>query len=138
MKTKNLILLRDYLIALPDKYQGFDMKHFNIDIADNNLNGNHCGTAACMAGHMVYVDGIPKPKGDDKWNWVSYASRVSGLDEVLHFSKFNFLFSETWESCDNTTKGAAFRINYLIDNPNADYGICYESFCEEHKLGIFA
>jgi hypothetical protein len=137
MNTKNLILLRDYLIALPEDYKGFDMGNFNIDITEHNLNGNHCGTAACMAGHMVYVDGLPK-YDVRKGHWADYAGYVSGLSEESDCEKFEFLFSFDWEAFDNTIKGAVFRINFLLDNPNYDYDIDYIVFCIEHKLGVYA
>jgi hypothetical protein len=140
MNIKNLILLRDYLIALPKDYEGFHMGSFNDDIEDGNLNGNDCGTSACMAGHMVYVKGFPDFKGRDVLDWQSYASLVSGLNAYSDVYKFNFLFSSSWDEYDNTVKGAVFRINYLLDNPNKDYAVdCRDcrDFCIEHKLGEY-
>jgi hypothetical protein len=144
MNTKNLILLRDYLIALPDDYAGFDMGTYNEDIEDiedfdNSLCptpiiGNYCGTSACVAGHMIYVKGLP-PKGGDE-GWWEYSCRVSGLDYWCN--EFDFLFSVHWENLDNTVSGAVFRINYLMKNPNADYSTNREEFCIEHKLGDYA
>lgn len=127
----NLLKLSEYLWALPDDYKHFDMGIFfglsnddtDWDSVDANIKKNfhtpygydasiykHCGTAACAVGHGPNA-GIISTQDDIDWN--SYADRVFGCNAN---SYGEFMFGGNWSQFDNTTKGAALRIWYVLMN----------------------
>jgi hypothetical protein len=123
---QNLRTLADYLAALPEDYEHFEMSGFtyyrggivaggasyvNVTLPDLN----ECGTAACACGHGPAA-GI-KPEVGDTWFSYSRKNFTEG-NELL----FAFLFAGAWSMFDNTTKGAAKRIKYFLEFgvPNVD------------------
>lgn len=78
-----------------------------------------CGTVACAAGHGPLY-GMKKRKDEE---WSDYVYRVflpladASYDAYFFRSAvFDWLFSAHWSDTDNTPKGAAARILYLLDN----------------------
>lgn len=114
-QRKNLKLLADYLYALPEDYEHFTMELFNVDTdSPYEVKSTSCGTVACAVGHMPYVEGMPSPEPFE--GWVVYSSRVllGGNYDCSEEILWEFLFSGGWVSYDNTTKGAAKRIYYVL------------------------
>ena len=120
----NLLKLADYLYALPDNYEKFHMGTFATQESKDELFGlleldpsnvleglHNCGTTACAIGHGPACGIKPEPLD---LTWGRYADRAFGAD--LNSRVFNFCFAGAWEEYDNTPKGAAQRIYYLLDN----------------------
>ena len=114
MNKTNLKLLADYLLALPEDYQHFDMGNWHKShfrpigiIASGN---SSCNTAGCAVGHAPYVQGLPKPFDDE--NWWDYSERIFGMEDVD--TEWDWCFDSAWENVDNTPHGAAKRILQLI------------------------
>ena len=105
MNRENLEKLAYYLHALPDFYQHFHMGNWNQDHMDDHKYG--CCTVACAVGHGVYA-GFPIK---EKEFWHDYSYRVFLEDS----EEWKWCFSAAWEHTDNTTKGAAKRILYMLD-----------------------
>lgn len=85
----------------------FDVKG-NVDAVYN-----HCGTSACAVGHGPLA-GIHIKKTED---WSDYSTRVF-IDQYKEngSTAWGFLFSGEWSQYDNTPKGAAARIWYMLEN----------------------
>lgn len=108
MNRHNLQKLADYLWALPDDYEGFDMGMFHPQFDNATVFSPECGTAACAVGHAPLA-GI-KPRRREEWHDYSHRTLIGGGDEWL------WCFSAAWRGVDNTTKGAAKRIYWLLEN----------------------
>ena len=118
MNIKHLELLAKYLESLPEGYSHFDMIEYSDEHyrPEDAIFNEHCGTAACAVGHAVYVKGIPSPLSNE--SWYSYSVRV--FDIYTSLPRWSWCFGGDWVKSDNTPKGAAARIRYLIANPDLD------------------
>ena len=99
-----------------------DESKFDMDVwlscerseADEKLNSyrkiNQCGYSACAIGWTPSIAGMPEP--DKRESWREYGIRVYRL----RWKGFGCCFDEAWASIDNTPKGAAARMQYLLDN----------------------
>lgn len=117
----------DFLKQLPDDGK-FDMDVFLHTDADHNdttpceYNLIHtCGYAACVIGWTPSMPGMPKPSMYESWD--EYAYHVYGLDALY----WDWCFSDMWSAIDNTPKGAAARMQYLLDNPDMGEGWGYDT-----------
>lgn len=131
MNVENLDKLATYLEALPVDYRQFVMSDYVVWDHDrgpyedfisetvrymSDPKFNMCGTAACAAGHApaagiiwdINVDG-PVPIGYDRW--AVYIDTKFDLDGPTE----EFLFGGGWANFDNTHRGAAARIRYILD-----------------------
>lgn len=100
----NLLYLAEYLDTGVTEMP-FDMAHFRKDsvcIATSYV----CGTSACAVGHgpLIGISAIP---GED---WHPYLKRV--FSESRH--AYNWCFNGNWDDVDNTARGAAARIFYML------------------------
>lgn len=117
MNRKNLKLLADYLWNLPEGYEHFDMYFFHTG-ADTPSDAHiSCGTAACALGHSPYVQGLPGPLEGERW--FQYSGRIFDLNSGF-LKGWDWCFSSDWAEIDNTPKGAAKRIYYLLSLRNED------------------
>jgi len=119
-KRKNLQILADYLWALPDDYDKFNMWSYAENLvtkeyitAPYQLPQPVCGTVACAAGHGPAA-GI-KSRGTE--TWPKYVKRVFGVENFTDMQRF---FSAEWKGLDNTPKGAAQRIYQYLEK-----GVCW-------------
>jgi hypothetical protein len=127
-QIKNLRKLADYLLALPEGYQHFDMTSFFAnslldedewwDFEDNpcNLTKKHynvCGTVACAIGHAPAA-GINCKGLNSFWE---VAELKMGLPRILYepINEWRWLFASNWADVDNTPQGAGKRIHWLLD-----------------------
>ena len=114
MNKARLKLLADYLLALPEDYQHFDMGNWHEDYdcpIDAYLEeASHCNTAGCAVGHAPYVQGLPEPYGNE--NWWEYSERIFEME--WESDEWEWCFESAWEDVDNTPHGAAKRILQLI------------------------
>ncbi len=111
-QIENCKRLINYLLSDELKAE-FNMRFFtNGDIKMSELSRTDCGTCGCAIGHGPYA-GIPKLSDE---NWVEYSTRVFGIDDILHLNLWKYCFSGLWTKKDNTPKGAAQRLQEVLDN----------------------
>lgn len=121
MNRKNLAKLATYLESLPDDYEAFDMSSFfdstdheaEISYALHNGGVHNCGTSACAVGHGPAAGFLLNPD-EIGWfgpRWSEYSARVFTYP---HTPEWDWMFSGAWCEVDNTIKGAAARIRYLL------------------------
>jgi len=129
-RRENLALLATYLEQLPADYTHFHMSHFFYDwttchllerrkfttfdfLTDPQTILNTCGTVACSLGHGPAA-GIPMnvlPENFDSMSsWSQYADLFSSS-----YEEYEWLFSGAWSAYDNSHRGAAARIRWLLD-----------------------
>lgn len=123
---ENLLKLAWYLWNLPHNYEHFDM-NFYWDCPVKNLDTwgcpvknpdpwgcisktPECGTVACAAGHGPAA-GIEKTVEI----WEHYI-HINFINDEYQRELF-WCFSGWWVDVDNTPKGAAKRIFYMLENP---------------------
>lgn len=150
MNRKNLTKLATYLEGLPLDYKHFDMWIFlatrdEEDEYDNwvtpplDIMGKYarenggiaqfpCGTSACALGHGPAA-GVLVPEEmliGDSVMWRVYGGLFVECND-WHNSEWEWCFSQEWAKYDNTARGAAARIRYLLDKGEAPE--CIE-FCD--------
>ena len=107
----NLAKLADYLDALPDDYERFDMDDFHDSASlDEVIAGRpiSCGSAACAIGHGPAA-GIRR-HSSDMGCWFDYAIRVFGTD---HEGEAGYhMFGTENPDCP---KAAASRIREVLE-----------------------
>jgi hypothetical protein len=95
------------------KYHGgmFSQRLFPYNIVQEY---NECDTVACALGHAPMA-GIPVYGNED---WIEYSGRVFGINNNSDFNPraWSWLFQYRWVAKDNTPKGAAARIDWLLEN----------------------
>ena len=127
INEKNLLLLADPLETIPQ--ENFSMEQYRQKPSDDPdikfelvmchfYSPVNCGSVGCALGHAPLAPGLEPIKDDyDAFSlcWLRYSQRVFGMDSHKE-NKFewNFVFSYRWEEYDNTPKGAAARIRYLV------------------------
>jgi len=133
-QRKNLLKLAAYLLKLrPTKKLGFDMDDFECETS--------CGTVACAAGHAPHA-GIPKRFQE---GWSDYTDRVFfKMDSTINRRMNWWCFEAYWARYDNTPKGAAYRILYVLKgdlplecDPNKDNVALYSSLSARRELRKF-
>jgi len=132
MNRENLIKLATYLEGLPIDYQHFTMETY-IGVAEGDdwampdmytmgkyarQNGGlaqfPCHTVACALGHGPAAGILANPSADmigDHIIWSRYSEKFVDHGEE-HWS---WIFGEEWAEIDNTHRGAAARIRFLLD-----------------------
>jgi hypothetical protein len=122
---KNLKQLANYLWSLPDNYNHFDMRDYfarhrpkdgflaRMTFSAGEASGldvTTCNTVACALGHS-FAAGLPY---NNESFWGNYCGNVFGFS--LYSRIYDWCFSSAWFGIDNTPKGAAKRIYYLLEN----------------------
>ena len=139
MNIKNLITLADYLYNLPDDYERFEMKFFYCSnviqdiIQPQEVNRSRsCGTAACAIGHIP--NALPEEFKDfiKEYRYLNWYGVSEYVLEMMSYNKYwEFLFGAEWTEIDNTPKGAAKRIYYVLAGEDP----CLK-FTTEHYKGV--
>lgn len=115
MNLKNLKILADYLEALPETYQGFDMGVFCRDEHGEHVEPSaaECGTSMCAVGHGPAAGFAVDPEKDE--DWPKYAQRHFGsLQNGWGSDAMQWCFAGPWDSTFPSIKDAVSRIRYLI------------------------
>jgi hypothetical protein len=117
---KNLTKLRDFLGGV--SRDRFEMSSFmgNEDYSfeiQQRKKIHQCGTAACAVG---YGPSAGVRVGKDDQTWQHYSARVFGY--TVNGDDWEYMFSGSWDSYDNTPEGAAKRIGYVIEHGGAPAG----------------
>jgi len=134
MNPINMIRLASYLEEFVTQDM-FDMSRFRrvqdsphtIDF----ISKTDCGTIGCALGWCPFIEGLEPlseeindkhpeaAKENPILDWRAYCLRVIGTGTGS--LNWNFLFSGSWDSFDNTPNGAAGRLRYLA--ANGDVGL---------------
>jgi hypothetical protein len=110
----DLLKLADYLYNLPSYYKHFDMSTFyytdiNALLGSSIIlrNPASCNTVACAVGHAptAGVDCSRFTDYQDLTDWLTNNNR----------RVYSWLFSGDWSNVDNSHKGAAARIYFLLE-----------------------
>jgi len=105
MNRENLQKMADYIRTIPQ--DRFSMKFYRF--------GQHetpeCDSVGCIVGHCTILDTNPLP---------IYRSKAINFNEwsdqftLLYGASWAWCFSERWARVDNTSEGAALRIEWLL------------------------
>lgn len=109
-QRQNYQELAEYLDTGITEY-GFDMMHYFVK------DENSCRTIACAIGHAPFVLGIDNPfltdSTIDESEWVI---EHFGTYDHCGSPAYGWCFSPDWVDVDNTPRGAAARIFYMLEN----------------------
>lgn len=121
-QRENLLKLARYLWDLPEDYKHFDMKDFFRVGGDtyntleaNPLLLNECGAVACAVGHGPAAGVVCNDESHLCGKWRAYGRLSFGLS--MNMKSWDWCFSSNWWEFDNTPKGAAKRIFYMLEQP---------------------
>ena len=123
-QEKNLQKLIKYLRK--ELKAKFDMEIFSE--RGGGYNAIDCGSVGCVIGHGPYA-GVRKRKNE---SWFAYSARKFGLPSES--AEWQWCFGANWFGSDNTTIGAAARIERLLtkglprnwrEQMNGDEPLCY-------------
>lgn len=123
MKKGNLLKLADYL-EFNVTQEMFNMQNYRSNKDGDSIHfksAADCGTVGCALGYGPLVEGLEAIDMEFFKNYYNgvyldfydYCKRVFGISNFD--KKWGFLFEADWYSHDNTPKGAAARIRYLVD-----------------------
>jgi hypothetical protein len=143
-ERKNLQILADGLMTLPENYHNFGMasyvcavkSSYTLPVPEEALKQYvlgttqlPCGTVACAVGHGPTFGLFMTTREADDEDWEDYTLRVFGsFPEEYVYTR---LFDGRWASWDNTVVGAAKRIYKLLtEEPESLYA-------ERSKTDIF-
>lgn len=149
---RNLDKLATYLETLPKRYKHFNMGYFleaqsiiddsetrhrnYVDYAKNNggVNKHYCGAVACAIGHGPSA-GVLVPKrylnNNTSINWTDYSDEFFA---PYYSSTWDWMFSGNWEDVDNTHRGAAARIRYILAGNEVPEDFNDEPYLKHKKL----
>ena len=155
---KHLGILATHLERLPWDYNHFTMRTFFADRTESFLNGKrnrnyvnldqyltkpelieqNCGTVACALGHgpaagispFLLDDGEDMIACLDDFDWLKYATLF--CEDPIDFY---WLFSGGWGSVDDTHRGAAARIRYLLAHGHPPKGFFHDRHYEDLPSG---
>jgi hypothetical protein len=115
----NLMRLRDHMLWLQDLKSkpkvGFNMATYCTSNKPD-MSPHYCGTTACLAGHAVFLSGIPLDSPDDisNTNYFSLARDWLGINQ----NEAQYLFSGTFARvpmAQVTLDKAIEELNYMIE-----------------------
>jgi hypothetical protein len=118
---ENLLKLARYLWDLPEDYTHFDMEYYfaqgnstaNGVLSAYNDGYEGCGTVACALGHGPAA-GIGNGDDLDGLTWDRYSKVFFGAR--VYEPVWEWCFESRWAEEDNTPRGAAKRIFYMLEN----------------------
>lgn len=143
----NLEKLATYLEGLPKRYKHFGMASFTDNIADWEARKKYalenggvaqmgCGTVACAVGHgpaagvlFTKDDIFFFSNGDARLKWWEYSYRnFCGEGEI-----WEWMFGGVWADIDNTHRGAAARIRYILSGRKVPEDFDYNWAKRKHR-----
>ncbi len=140
-REANLRYLASFLGALPDDYMNFDMGTYAIakdeseefEPHEMKQRGHTCGTSVCALGHLPLLGFM----AHNYESWEPIGGRVLGLaygtNDLGHDTakEWDWCFDGGWQHLDNTPKGAAQRILWMLDHTPEEVR---EAFKEADKI----
>ena len=103
--------MADYLETVPQ--EAFSMHFFRDDVPSHDI---QCKSVGCAIGHCVHLDPNPDqiPRcPDGSIDFMDWSFKFTG---IMGYDMWSYLFSSVWYDLDNTPKGAAARIRYVVEN----------------------
>jgi|DEB0MinimDraft_6_1074348.scaffolds.fasta_scaffold02747_11 hypothetical protein len=115
MNEKNLRILGEYLISLPDDYKYFDMSDFCKSLAEIRLTPDQAerGKIGDPLWHAIKA-GIKPKSNRAKTSWVAFCYEAMGIS--FCGIEGDWCFSPRWELADNSPQGAGRRIFWLLEH----------------------
>jgi hypothetical protein len=118
-RRANLRKLANFLRDFEREKAAFNMCYFINQVADSQqfvadpdyYYEEKCGTAACALGWAPYATGVAQCADDF---WLLYGASVLGVE--CGGGAFSWLFDSSWGNIDNSPEGAAWRIDYYLEN----------------------
>ncbi len=113
---------------------------------------NECGTVACAIGHAPSIKGMwVKPVPDESYHAYSLRFLLGEHDDsdtrfhwrykgdVSVSTIWNFLFAEEWSKIDNTAKGAAKRLYFLVTATEEQFNalLKQDALLEHHDFKVW-
>ena len=116
----NLLKLADGIEGIPSEF--FHMRNWRS--VRNELSSEvrmtsfrsikDCGTIGCAVGWGPFVEGLELNAYEQATTYIQYGVYVERLFGFLEGSdEFDWCFAASWDSVDNTARGAALRIREL-------------------------
>lgn len=113
MNRENLQKAADYIRTIPQEMFNMDrMRDWGDDFT------HECKTVGCVIGHSVAIfpwDQIPKFR-DGSIIYSEFSIAFFQLNPAKDVAAWAWCFGPNWSVIDNTPKGAALRIEWLIKN----------------------
>ena len=123
MKRENLQLMADHLKTnvIPEN---FHMNQYRGD--DEGFSNPECGSVGCTVGTCTVLDAKNVienfTNSDGRIEFTAWSEDFTGLLEVE--AEWDWCFSSTWATTDNTPTGAALRIEWLLNNGLPENWFC--------------
>ena len=127
MNEVNLLKLADNLERV--ELKNFDMTFFRSFWSEEYgireaayVDAGNCGTAGCVIGCSFLMKGFEpiasdytSPITESRYlDYDKYCERLFGIDSIKNKGEWDWCFCGEWARIDNTPKGAAKRIRYMI------------------------
>jgi hypothetical protein len=106
MNRENLQKMADYIRTIPqDRFDMWTYRHGQEKTAE-------CDSVACIIGHCTKLDAEPLPVGaNGNIDFETWCDRFTELDSD---NCWIWCFNGRWKYVDNTSEGAALRIEWLL------------------------
>jgi len=131
MNETNLMKMANYIENIPQK--DFSMEVWRRGV--NNVNVV-CNSVGCAVGHCTILD-VENIKKNfiDRYDIIDYLEWSSEFTGINYSSmKWAYLFVDDWMFIDNTPKGTANRIRYVVKYGFPNYIGMYEEINGLKKL----
>lgn len=119
INKENLLKLADFLEKEVEGKREFDMFELN---ENGNIYSDYpkeiCGTVACALGYAPLAFELKDEdyRDDGQFCYKHFCKRVFNIKWADDERLWAWCFSPAWADFDNSAKGAALRIRYLVNN----------------------
>jgi hypothetical protein len=107
MNRENLGRMAAHIRTIPKEM--FDMYSFRRGQSETP----ECDSVGCVIGHCTVLDPEPLPR--DVFGHIAFVTWSYGFTGLTD-DEWGWCFSGGWSGTDNTTEGAALRIEWLLKN----------------------
>ena len=106
MNRENLKLMPPHIRTIPKEM--FDMRSYRR----GQIKTPECDSVGCVLGHCTVLDPEPLPmEADGAIIFFRWSIKFTGLQ----YGEWDWCFSAYWSETDNTTEGAALRIEWVLE-----------------------
>ncbi len=114
MNRENLQRMADYIRTIPA--ENFDMYVYREGDHSIQYLSPECKTVGCVIGHCTILDVENLPRNGDGSGSILFATWSETFTGLEVCSKeWDWCFSYSWSTVDNSPEGAARRIEYLLE-----------------------
>ena len=105
---------RDNLALMPPFIRTIPQRAFHMATFRNGQKKNpECDSLGCVIGHCTVLDNNPLPIFlSGRIDFITWSEKFTGVSD----DEWLWCFSSDWSATDNTPKGAALRIEWLLQN----------------------